>query len=271
MLVNDLPIVVVGGVDASGIRGDYSQGLPEELTVSSVGRVGCASRQGGAILNTGTSFGERLLIQISLTSGDIGRDAGHLAASAVAGLAAYFMSLDQYRGQLLVQGSVARNVRDLIKSLAYPRLPNQPAVVWNGIDSAEIYCPVRRDAGSSGCPARNTTSSIFPPPTQTPKRPLNRPPPKTATGTSTTSGSTSSIATDTSTTSSSSSLSSIITTDSSTTSNRESFTLTLTISLGGSTETVTISEISTGGDSVVATNALAGATPLLAAINPTPN
>jgi hypothetical protein len=53
---------------------------------------------------------------ISLAFDDIGR--GNLAAPAVAGLAAYFMSLDRYRVQLQVQGYVARNVRDLIKSLA---------------------------------------------------------------------------------------------------------------------------------------------------------
>jgi hypothetical protein len=67
------------------------------------------------------------------------------------------MSLDQYRVRLQVPGSVARNVRDLIKSLAYARLPLQPTVVWNGIDSRQFQCPVRRDARSSGCPARNTT------------------------------------------------------------------------------------------------------------------
>ena len=44
-----------------------------------------------------------------------------------------------------------------IKSLGYSRLFIQPAVVWNGIDSRQFYCPVRRDAGSSGCPARNAT------------------------------------------------------------------------------------------------------------------
>ena len=108
-----------------------------------------------------------------LTSDIIGH--GHLAAPAVAGLAAYLMSLDQYRVQLLVPGSVARNVRDLIKSLAYARLPDQPVVLWNGIDSREIYCPVRRDAGSSGCPARNATSPISPP-VQT-KTPGSRPNP----------------------------------------------------------------------------------------------
>jgi len=37
-------------------------------------------------------------------------------------------------------------------------------VIWNGIDSREIYyCPVRRDAESSGCPARNTTLPNVPP------------------------------------------------------------------------------------------------------------
>jgi len=102
-------------------------------------------------------------MQISLTSDDIGH--GDLAAPAVAGLAAYFMSLDQYRVRLQVPGSVARNVRDLIKSLAYIRLPlrTQPAVAWNGIDSRQYHCPIRRDAESAGCPARNTTLPIGPP------------------------------------------------------------------------------------------------------------
>src|SRR5258708_36179193 len=82
------------------------------------------------------------------------------------------MSLDQYRRRIQVQGSVARNVRDLIKGLAYARHPLQPAVVWNGIDSRQIQCPVRRDA-SSGCPAVNTTLPIGAPshtmPSRTPK------------------------------------------------------------------------------------------------------
>jgi len=164
-------------------------------------------------------------------------DTGTSAAPAVAGLAAYLMSLDQYRVQLQVPGSVARNVRDLIKALAYARLPLQPAVVWNGIDSREIYCPVRRDAGSSGCPTRNTTLPIGPPATPKSKPRL----PSTATGTSTTS-----------LTSSSSAPTSSITMSSTTSSGGESFTSTLTISLSGSSEIVTISA---GGDSMVATNA----------------
>jgi hypothetical protein len=90
-----------------------------------------------------------------------------LAAPAVAGLAAYLLSLDQYRAQLQVPGSVARNVRDLIRSLAYARRPAQPAVVWNGINSLQISCPVRRDLERSQCPAQtpNTTPPLVPPAT----------------------------------------------------------------------------------------------------------
>ena len=117
-------------------------------------------------------------MEILLTSDDIGRR--HLAAPAVAGLAAYLMSLDRYRSQLLVQGSVAKEVRDLIKSLAYARLTDQPVVLWNGIDSQEIYCPVRHDAGSSACPAQNTTSLIGPPVPVHTKTPGGPPTPKPA-------------------------------------------------------------------------------------------
>jgi len=52
--------VVVGAVDRSGTRGDYSQGLPAQLTVSAVGRAACADRQGGTIMREGTSVGEHL-------------------------------------------------------------------------------------------------------------------------------------------------------------------------------------------------------------------
>ena len=79
------------------------------------------------------------------------------------------MSLDQYRVQLIVPGSVARNVRDLIKSLGYARLPRQPTVVWNGIDSRQFQCPVRRDARFSECPAQNTTT-VLPPHGTTPSQ-----------------------------------------------------------------------------------------------------
>jgi len=242
LLARRFPMVVVGAVDTSGFYAPYSQGLASELTVSAPGRVFCASPDGGVYQRQGTSHGEPLSVQISLISDDIGH--GDLAAPAVAGLAAYFMSLDQYRARLLVPGSVARNVRDLIRSLAYPRHFLQPAVVWNGVDSGQFYCPVRRDA--SVCPAQNATLPIAPPAI---------PSPGVATGTSTTSVTsssnppTSSIATAISTamvTSSSNSLSSITATDLSTASianGGQVVTVTLTPSAGGGAmETETITE-----------------------------
>jgi hypothetical protein len=109
---------------------------------------------------------------------DIGRWGRDSASPAVAGLAAYFLSLEQYRVRLLVPGSVARNVRDLIKSLAYARLPLQPAVAWNGIDSRQHPCPAaaRRDAAQE-CPALNTTQPIVPPNPTTPSHPKVTVPP----------------------------------------------------------------------------------------------
>ena len=58
LLATQPPIVVVGGVDTSGIYGSYSQGLASELTVSAVGDVSCADNEGGTANWEGTSFGE---------------------------------------------------------------------------------------------------------------------------------------------------------------------------------------------------------------------
>ena len=71
LLATQLPIIVVGAVETSGIYAHYSQGLAPELTVSAVGRVLCASGQRDLIEDEGTSFGEPLSMQISLTS-DVG-------------------------------------------------------------------------------------------------------------------------------------------------------------------------------------------------------
>jgi len=62
------PIVVVGAVQTSGIYATYSKGLASELTVSVVGSVHCAHREGGITQDQGTSFGETLSIHISSTS-----------------------------------------------------------------------------------------------------------------------------------------------------------------------------------------------------------
>ena len=59
-------MVVVGGVDTSGIYASFSQGLAYELTVSADATPYCASRDGGIRRALGTSFGEPLPIQISM-------------------------------------------------------------------------------------------------------------------------------------------------------------------------------------------------------------
>jgi len=60
--------VVVGAVETSGIHATYSKGLASELTVSAVGSVHCADREGGITQDEGTSFGETLSTHISSTS-----------------------------------------------------------------------------------------------------------------------------------------------------------------------------------------------------------
>ena len=92
--------MVVGGVDSSGTRGEYGQGLAAQLTVSAVGTVACASRRGAHLHGKELPLVSAFQCKYHLTSDIIGH--GHLAAPAVAGLAAYLMSLDQYRVQLLV-------------------------------------------------------------------------------------------------------------------------------------------------------------------------
>jgi len=72
--------------------------LPAELTASAVGKVGCASRRGGAMTKEGTSVGEHL------SSDAVGHE--HLAAPAVAG------SIQR------ATSSPRISCEDLIKSLA---------------------------------------------------------------------------------------------------------------------------------------------------------
>ena len=66
-------MVIVGGVDTSGIYAPYSQGLASELTVSAVGEVSCADNQGGTAEWEGTSFGAPLfnanIISINIECG----------------------------------------------------------------------------------------------------------------------------------------------------------------------------------------------------------
>ncbi|KAK2023989.1 subtilisin-like protein [Colletotrichum zoysiae] len=113
-------IIVVGAVDNAGYRAPFSQGSGIQLNVSAPGYVDCAN--GKAHPDTqgrwGTSF----------------------AAPAVAGVIAVWLSQDEYKAKLQVEGQVAARVKKMVQDLAYSRVEGQPPVIWNGIDPRGLSC-----------------------------------------------------------------------------------------------------------------------------------
>ncbi|KAF5610114.1 Allergen Pen n 13 [Fusarium subglutinans] len=108
------PIIVTGAVDNEGKLARFSQGGPLVTTTAPGVAVKCAAMSGTSAYqagqeSTGTSF----------------------STPAVAGLAAYFLSLDSLRPRLQVPGSVARNVKALIQEHHYARVSGGPKVAWN--------------------------------------------------------------------------------------------------------------------------------------------
>ncbi|KAH7259122.1 peptidase S8/S53 domain-containing protein [Fusarium redolens] len=108
------PIIVTGAVDNNGRLAPFSQGGPLVTTTAPGVAVKCAAMSGTSAYqageeSTGTSF----------------------STPAVAGLAAYFLSLDSLRPRLQVRGSVARNVKALIQEHHYARVSGGPKVAWN--------------------------------------------------------------------------------------------------------------------------------------------
>ncbi|KXH35602.1 hypothetical protein CSAL01_02825 [Colletotrichum salicis] len=147
-------IIVVGATENDGYRAFFSQGTGDQLTVSAPGFVDCASgRSAGSQELYGTSF----------------------AAPAVAGVIAVWLSQDEHRARLQVPGSVATNVKEMVKSLAYSRVEGEPAVIWNGIDPRSLACSApgstagrrRQAAPSGGAGACQATSIASAAPTST--------------------------------------------------------------------------------------------------------
>ncbi|KAF4495121.1 Allergen Pen n 13 [Fusarium agapanthi] len=108
------PIIVTGAVDNKGHLAPFSQGGPLVTTTAPGVAVKCAAMSGTSAYqagegSTGTSF----------------------STPAIAGLAAYFLSLDSLRPRLQVPGSVARNVKALIQEHHYERVSGGPKVAWN--------------------------------------------------------------------------------------------------------------------------------------------
>ncbi|KLO82360.1 Uncharacterized protein LW93_9556 [Fusarium fujikuroi] len=114
LLADQTPIIVTGAVDNEGKLAFFSQGGPLVTTTAPGVAVKCAAMSGTSAYqageeSTGTSF----------------------STPAVAGLAAYFLSLDSLRPRLQVRGSVARNVKALIQEHHYERVKRGPKVAWN--------------------------------------------------------------------------------------------------------------------------------------------
>lgn len=116
-------MIVVGSVNNHGILSDFSLGGPE-LSVWAPGEnIMCATKP----IESGTNRP----VVLGFRSGT------SFSAPMVAGLAAYLLSLNEYRTKLALNdvrkiNEVPKNVKALILSLAYPRPSSTLPVIYNG-------------------------------------------------------------------------------------------------------------------------------------------
>ncbi|KAK1579387.1 subtilase [Colletotrichum navitas] len=99
----ELDIIAVGAMKSNGARASYSQGDIDEVTVLAMGEVECARTD--STWETRHTFGTSF------------------AAPRVAGMIATWLSSEKYRERLQVKGKVAANVKNLLKELAYVKMP----------------------------------------------------------------------------------------------------------------------------------------------------
>ncbi|KAK1994135.1 subtilisin-like protein [Colletotrichum falcatum] len=152
-LAKEQDIIAVGSMEPDGRRSAYSQGDIDEVTVLAMGQVECATQDGTweTIHAMGTSN----------------------AAPRVAGMIATWLSSDNYRERLGVKGKVAANVKNLLKELAYAKMPaSQPdggfSVAYNGFGMftcSEGSSNGKRDADGGSCqldkPSTTTISAAI--------------------------------------------------------------------------------------------------------------
>ncbi|CRG84196.1 Sexual differentiation process putative subtilase-type proteinase isp6 [Talaromyces islandicus] len=131
-------VIVVGASNDDGVPMYFSQTGGHVSVYAPGWNITCASNNGNNIVRlAGTS----------------------MAAPAVAGLAAYFMSMPDFQAEIQQPGQVAKNVKGLITRLAYPRHGNVP-VLWNRENGDSCVNFQRRDGSSAkACSAR--ASSIL--------------------------------------------------------------------------------------------------------------
>jgi hypothetical protein len=114
VVLEPLPIIVVGSVDENGRRSSFSQG-DQELDVSAVGEAWCASG-----LDDGIGWFEGTSVATALVYGQV--------AIILAEPAFYLYD------PLEIEGKVAKKMKDIIKESAYPRLDGEPSVLYNEVD-----------------------------------------------------------------------------------------------------------------------------------------
>ena len=126
------PLIVVGSVNETGHKSLFSQGIGDSVTVY--------------------AQGERVKVDALATAAGV--QGTSISTAHVSGLAAYLMSVPSFQGRLS-QGGVgqtAKNVRDLIVELSYPRVADQPAVAFNGVYWVEPSSCLRgRDFENGDC------------------------------------------------------------------------------------------------------------------------
>lgn len=86
-----------------------------------------------------------------------------LAVPQVAGVAALILSNPEFYGYIPEVGSVARDIKSIIRTLSYPRSTDEPAVIWNGVDNYDddcCGCLRRRDDSSGQCSPTSTAISM---------------------------------------------------------------------------------------------------------------
>lgn len=96
-------------------------------------------------------------------------DLHSLATPQVAGVAALILSNPEFYDYTPVRGRVAGDIKSVIRTLSYPRIEGEPAVIWNGVNNYDCCgCLRQRDGGAGQC-SRSSTSTATSMPTITHK------------------------------------------------------------------------------------------------------
>ena len=92
-------------------------------------------------------------------------DLHSLATPQVAGVAALILSNPEFYDYTPVPRRVARDIKSIIRTLSYPRIEGEPAVIWNGVNNYDCCGCLRQRDNSAGQCSRSPTSTATSMPT----------------------------------------------------------------------------------------------------------